>query len=245
MTTFKCSNCDYYSKTKNCVKQHIEKVCTEAEIICDGVKVKCDICNKEYGTEKYLKAHKKLCIEKKCVVVEKLENSQVMSEKLSTLFGLITSLTKQIGKYETDNNELKKEVNTLTRRIKVLEEHKARNGTQPLSEEERQLGDGCSYVNKITFKPTSYENMQEMHSIHGLELDSVATVMLNGETIERDADVYDEYLMCQGVRYYFDKKNITRNDIMHCSKLKVVLFKYCGVVATTRNNKGLFCEEHS
>ncbi len=157
-TTFNCSNCEYVSKVKGSVDKHIKKVCNGAELISNITKVKCDICDKEYDTEKYLKAHKKICIEKKCLVVEKLENSSVINDKLEGVLNMVVSLTKDISDLQKQTKDQSNIIKSLTNCIETSEKHKVKNIVD------------CS--NKITpnsIAPSTTDNFSELFNKMTLE----------------------------------------------------------------------------
>lgn len=245
MSEYKCSKCDYKSKTKWNVKNHIDRVCKGATLEENIIKVDCVICGKMFDTIKLLEQHKERCFEKRTITVSKFLDPEKTEETMAIIMTLISDLQNDNKELIKANKELAKEVNVLTKRIEILEEHKSKNGAEPIKNDP-DVGEAmCEYSKKITFKPTSRRNFEEMYDMCNQEIDFSTTVILNGEVIERDADVDDEYLTVDGQRYYFDKKNVTRPDIMHAGKLKVVIFERCKCSATSKTKKGCFCDEHT
>ena len=62
---FKCTLCFYDAFNKENVEKHIKKTpkCAEAQII--EIEIKCDFCNKSFGSEMSKISHEKLCKSKK------------------------------------------------------------------------------------------------------------------------------------------------------------------------------------
>ena len=114
MSTYNCSKCGFSTKIKGNLKRHILNVCNDGDIIENIVKVKCDICDKEYQTEVLLNQHKKVCVQKKTVTVREFTDSDAVHSEMELLKKVIMSVS-------ASNEHLSKQLIETTKRIEKLE----------------------------------------------------------------------------------------------------------------------------
>lgn len=235
MSEFKCSNCNYTSKTKWNVKNHINKVCKEATLEENIIKVECNICNKMFDTYKLLEQHKQKCFEKRTVTVSKFLDPEKIEEAMSDMMILIKNL-------QNENKEIIQANKDLLERLEKLEGSKKKK-YEEISKYEGQM---CELQEIVKFKPKSKAHFLEMFELNNLEIDTAVTVVVNGESnMEREAEVCDDRLKVGSVSYYFEKKDVTRKDLEHSSKLTVIISKrVCKNLAKYRTIKGCLCEDH-
>lgn len=242
MSNYSCSLCDYTTKVKGNITKHIKDTikCKGAEINTELLDVRCKICDKTFENETYLKQHMKRCFEKRTVVVNNYEDSEHYTKKLEEFSKLIRILVLENTEIKNEVKELRNDNKELTKRIAKLELDKQKY--KVIEEDSEHFGNVCDYYDTIQFKPTSLKNFTDTYKANGVTIDSSVDVIINGATMEAIVD--DEYLDVDGERYYFDKKEVTRDDLKHISKLKVVMRKYCKESVKYQCDKGCFCEEH-
>lgn len=158
MTTFKCSSCDFTSKVKGNVKRHIINLCNGAEIIENIVKVKCDICDKEYTTELLLQQHKKVCVAKKTHIVKDYINADELVEQMNEMKKLLASLALTNERIATENKELVKRVEKIEEELKTTK-NRQKKGFEELEEDADEC---CCYKSYKTVKPQSFEDYLEL-----------------------------------------------------------------------------------
>jgi len=121
MATFRCSKCNYETKTKGNLVAHISKVskCEGAEIISDGKTVDCPICSKTFETEKYLSTHMTKCkFKRPTVEVHVSENAQLLA-RLEELTSVVEKLAKENSELRLRVEKLEKVSTTSTRESEV------------------------------------------------------------------------------------------------------------------------------
>ncbi len=241
-TTYYCSKCNKTSKTKGSIQTHINSnVCQDAVLLKNIIMLKCEVCGKECETDKLMTLHKNNCVKKRVQVINDDINGELRKQN-EEILKIILLMKNQMDLLCDENKELKIEIKSLINRIEVLESKKS---NQELEKVNPDSGNGCEYSDIIKFKPMSREHFEEMHGLNDREIDESVTVILNGENgMQREADVYEDHLKVGNIRYYFSKQDITRKDVMHSSKLTVVINKYCKNLAVYATKKGCLCEEH-
>ncbi len=147
MSSYKCSKCDYNSKTKGLVTKHIKTVkkCVGASLIEDIVKVKCEICNKEFDTDRLLANHRQICLEKKAIVVNNYVDPKAVENSIVILTSVVKNLSEKLIKIELENDQLKKRLDKLENKHKTI---------QP-KYQECDPDQQCGFGDKITFIPVS------------------------------------------------------------------------------------------
>lgn len=144
MSVYKCSKCDYSTKIKGNIKIHLKSLkCMGASSIEQINMISCDICNKEFENETYLKSHKKICVEKKTCTIITYADSDEINKEILELKNLIKSLYETI--VET-RNELK----DLTKRLEKYEKVKAKEDSDKKKgyEEVDGSNNACSVINR-------------------------------------------------------------------------------------------------
>ena len=153
MSNYKCSKCGMESKVKGNVNRHIENKCPGAELIEELVKLQCDVCNKEYCTDKALKIHKATCFKKKAVVVNNFIDAEEVKELIKKQGILITSLSNSVEYLMEENKELKQRIEKLEFGKKVADDNK-KKGYEEIEEE---CEDTCSLKLIKTFMPKNFD----------------------------------------------------------------------------------------
>lgn len=246
MSNYSCSVCGVSSKTKGTIQTHINsEKCKGAQLIVDLILIKCEVCGKECETEKLMASHKNNCVKKRVQVINNDANGELKKQN-EEILKIILLMKNQLTKSESANEELRREVDTLTRRVEKLEFVKPKY--EPLTQEELDAGDSCNYCEKIQFKPTSRKHFEDMHRMNEIKVDNgdSVEVVLNGETIETTGYLYEDHILLDsGPAYYFDKAEVTRSDLKHISKLKVMMRKICKNNSTCKREGIFYCEEHA
>ena len=150
MSKYSCSLCDYTSKTKWNVKNHINKTCTGAVLEEELIKVKCEVCNKEFDTEKSLKTHKATCIPKRALVEISYANPIEMQEKYDILTSVVKTLIDKCGTLEDENKHLMKRIEKLEKTNK-----NSKDGYEDLTENEVIYD--CEFREDETYEPLSFD----------------------------------------------------------------------------------------
>lgn len=241
MSEYKCSNCNYTSKTKWNVKNHINRVCKEATLDENIIKVKCEVCSKMFDTSKLLEQHKEKCFEKRTVVVSKFLDPEKIEEAMTNMMTLISSMQKDNKELVKANKELTKEVRHLSQRLEKVEK------TNKSGYEDYEDDDNCcDYEENIYGDIESREELfkgrvgwEEGDARKKYQL----KVGLNDEI--KDGVVTSVAIIVDKVRYVFDEEDKGKGDRL-AKALKTVETRYCSEKITCKNIKTskCFCDGH-
>lgn len=242
MSSYKCSKCDYYSEVKGNVKRHISNMCDGAQLIEDTVKLKCDICNKEYKTELSLITHKKGCVAKKAVVVKEYIDAVEVMDKIKSLTLLVNSLLTSNEQVINENKDLKKRLDRLEK-----EKKKSSDGFEAVSEE--YCSKKCSHRDLVEEEIKDKAQICEVFKIENegsLSMGVPISVIENGLT--KDAKVFHSRIdiINSDQSYYFEPEGKKK----HVNKLKIIVRKIrCKEIVTLEkkmeNDIFIFsCEKH-
>lgn len=241
MTTYKCSKCDFERSIKGYVSQHISKnvKCQGAELIENILKVKCEVCGKEFDNESLLKVHRGRCIEKKAFVQKAYVDPETVSQSLNIF-------TDIIKKHEVRLLQLEEANSMLIKRIEKLEAKKVE--AKP---EYKKCADNCSCMHskKVEFVPNNQEHIKQKLREIGMDVDEVNLVMtISGQrSNEVCGNVEDrDFIEIDGVNYYYDKTRKWGKGAKYADELKIVLKKFlCKNDAVYEPEPDLYlCEEH-
>jgi hypothetical protein len=139
MSEYKCSLCDYTTYNKSHIKKHHKSIkCKAGEVVIEEGKAECDICNKEFETKAYLKAHRETCFQKHTKIVEQFSDSKDIVDEMNTLKIVVMAQNERLGKVLQQNEELTKALSVLMNRVEILETSK-KKGYDELSEDEEGI----------------------------------------------------------------------------------------------------------
>jgi hypothetical protein len=233
MSNYKCSCCEYTSKTKWNVQSHISKVCKEAELIEEIIKVPCSICSKQFNTERLLAQHMEKCVEKKAFVKIEYANPEAVNLKMDSMNAIIRTLIDQ-------NEQLKRSNEEILKRLEKLE-NKNKDPYDELDHEsstcEYFVNEGpaiLSYEQVCDFLQISKEDRRASMKISVLENGDVQNATMSVASIKADGKIF-----------HFDPKNRKKGDHL-ASELRISKEETCEEVAKFfhRTKEILCCEQH-
>jgi hypothetical protein len=79
---FSCSGCDYTSFHKHHVVRHILSKCETNNVIEIPIEIKCEYCEREFGTRSSLKRHQKNCKDINLTIIA--ERNEKEAKKIGT-----------------------------------------------------------------------------------------------------------------------------------------------------------------
>lgn len=232
MTSYKCSNCDFTRSIKGYVTQHISKTvkCTGSIIIEDIIKVKCEICEKEFDNSNLLNTHRKKCIEKKALITPIYTDPNAVNEALKIF-------TDILRKYEAENADLK-------RRVEKLEKANidSKRGFTEINGNFK-----CEFTKPLYYIPKDFETVLENTFPDGK---SPARFKIASVSIIGTNEVYDGNVTPNGIKveenvYLFEKKRGHKyaGDLQVCIDEEKCENKAKYLVG--EENTGLYyCEDH-
>lgn len=231
MSNYKCSCCEYTSKTKWNVQSHISKVCKEAELIEEIIKVPCSICSKQFNTERLLAQHMEKCIEKKAFVKIEYADPEAVNLKISSMNAVIKTLMEQNEQLKITNEEILK-------RLEKLENI----NRDPY--DEMPDGEGrCEYIDDDGPVAVSYDQVCDFLRVPKED----RRVFMNLDVLEngqpQSAIMSTASIKANGKIFHFDPKNRKKGERL-TSELKV--YESCEETAKFfhRNKNIACCEEH-
>jgi hypothetical protein len=160
MSRYYCGNCGHNTDVKANMNKHIKtKKCQGADVREEVLKVKCDICEKEFHTEFLLNAHKKGCFEKKTVAVPTYINKEEIDEEVNTLKLLIKSMRIMINDLKEDNKETNKRLEKLEQTYQITKNNRSK-GFEILSKEQiDEIPEQCAKVKFETIVIEKYDDL--------------------------------------------------------------------------------------
>lgn len=242
MSSYNCSKCNYTSNTKGLTKKHIENTkCTGATLIENIVKVPCEICSKEFDTERLLANHKKKCFEKKVVIQSTYADPSVIENIIKKLTDMVAKLGEQVISLELENATLNKRIEKLE--LKTVEK-KANQDDYDIIDKNDLGAASCMYSEKIEFVPISKEHIIGSAKDHKVELyDDSITMTIDGQRSYLAHGNFEDndFIEIDGVNYYYNKNRKWGKGAKFADQLKVVLIKPLCKQPATRKIKGTEC----
>lgn len=253
MSTYTCSACNFSSKTKNNIKNHIKniEICNDATLIEHIVKLPCDICNKEFDTEYFLKNHKKICVEKKAIVIEKFNDMSEVLKSMSDLTNLYKSFSNdikdQVKEIKNEIKEIKNSVSNLNDRVTLLEikgKQKERKLEQIVNNDDEIIY--CDYSSTKTFVPVNFTQIKRIFKENKKALETNVDVNIKGQRENvYSGNIEDkEGIEVDGIMYFYPefKKRGTKST----NELKIVYSVFCENEAELKdvNTCCCYCKKH-
>lgn len=245
MSVYKCSECNLTSKVKGNIKRHIITMCKEAKLIEDVVKVKCEICNKEYNTEFLLKQHKKVCFVKKAVLVTDYIGKEEIDLTIKNMMALIEDNKNMINLLIKENrisNDTNKE---LLKRVEKLEAKKIKESKElkEINGEEEEIY--CSIFKKIEFVPVSRKHLRDTLRKYNVTEFMTAQLTIEGQRSNVICGQIEdkEYIDVEGTKYYYDFSKRVKGK-KYADSIKIIVYKICENYAYCEMDEKYYCSEH-